>query len=87
MVSAQLPAMFWRRDNLKGQSFYIGLSILLGDISGYFMIVYGAEEMPGRIHMNLMNALFAGILSTNLLYVTLLYRRCVRDGLNPWKNW
>ncbi len=87
VVSAQLPAMFWRRNSLKGQSFYIGLSILLGDISGYFMIYFCHEQMPERIHMNLMNALFAGILATNVLYVTLLYRRCVQEGLNPWKNW
>lgn len=87
VVSAQLVAMYWRRDSLKGQSFYIGLSILIGDLSGYFMIVFVSEQLPGQIHMNLMNALFAGILATNLLYVVLLYRRCQRDGLNPWKNW
>lgn len=87
VVSAQLPAMFWRRNSLKGQSFYIGLSILLGDISGYFMIHFASEQLPGQIHMNLMNALFAGILATNVLYVTLLYRRCVQERLNPWKNW
>jgi len=84
VVSAQMVAMYWRRDSLKGQSFWIGVCILLGDISGYLMICYASIKYPGRIQMDLMNALAVGILGANLLYVVLIYRRCVREGLNPW---
>jgi hypothetical protein len=69
MMSAMFIAMLYRRNDLSGQSLYIGIFKMIGTILP--SILFYARN-PGSI---LMNSLYISIFILDLVYVGLLYAR------------
>ena len=83
MMSILFIAMLLRRNNLKGQSLYIALCMLLGNV-GAFLWIKDFPDTPPRMNpdMNLAFALCTWFV--NSAYVVLVYQKCRSQGLNPW---
>ena len=80
-----LIAMLLRRNSLKGQSFYIALFMLVGNIFGYFMSLQ-PNPTPPQVADIYIHVMFACILPLHVAYLILVYRQCRLDGVNPWRR-
>jgi len=80
-----LNAMILRRNSVKGQSCYIALFMLIGNIFGYFMSLQ-PNPTPPQVPDLFIHALFANMLLLHALYLGLVYRQCRLDGVKPWRR-
>jgi len=87
LLSILFVAMILRRGNVLGQSFYIALLMLLGDICGAGMIAIGAKELNPPSSVILMYPIWVSILCANVIYCVLVWRMTKAAGLNPWRRW
>lgn len=86
LLSALLVAMLVRRDNVRGQSIYIGLLVLFGDVAGWAMNHIAHAEVQPNIPILWVNAANACIVACNLVYLDLYRRICRRDGVPLWSR-
>lgn len=86
LLSAQLPALLVRRNRVTGQSLYIGIFVLLGDLAGWAMNHIAKAASQPNIPILWVNAANVCIIACNLLYLALYWRVCRRDGVNPWRR-
>ena len=86
LLSAQLVAMLVRRDNVRGQSIYIGLLVLLGDVAGWAMNHIAHAEVQPNIPILWVNAANVCIVACNVVYLVLYWRISRRDGVDPWSR-
>ncbi len=95
LMSILFIAMLLRRDSAQGQSLYIALGMLLGNIAAYVWVknfpspaLYYPHSTPQPPSMaasiNLMMMLLTGFF--NVIYAVLIYRTLKRDGINPWRH-
>lgn len=87
LLSILMLCMLFRRDSVKGQSFYIGLFILLGDVAGYFMTLIAKQTVQDNIWIPWVNTVNAIIIGCNIVYLILYVQVARRDGVNPWTRW
>jgi hypothetical protein len=83
MMSILFIAMLLRRGSVKGQSCYIALFMLLGNVSAYLWCKYFPDTPPlldPRVNL----AFLATTGFFNATYLVLLYRKCREQGINPW---
>lgn len=85
IAAALLIAMILRRNNPKGQSCYIAVFMLVGNIFGYFMSLQPTPTPP-QVPDIFIHVFFANILALNAVYVGLVYRQCRLAGINPWRR-
>lgn len=85
LLSALFIAMILRRRSVRGQSFYIALCILVGNIFAWPTWVLSASSVP-RPPTLLGHTCFACIVFLNLIYAALVYRQCRLDGVTPWRR-
>jgi hypothetical protein len=73
-------AMFYSRNSLQGQTFYIALFMALGNVMAYlFNYLVFAGDVPIVITVF---AFWAAVF--NFTYVFLMYNKCRELGVNPW---
>ena len=86
MGSCLYISMIIRRDSVKGQSLYIGLLMLIGDLAG---------NLPGLITQKLsqenspvlwLNIIVSSLVVLRVFYIYLYFVVAKRDGVNPWKR-
>lgn len=84
LVAFLMVAMALRRPHLRGQSFLIGLLLLLGNLpSPYLTFGYPTPNPPP---WRMVVAVYTCILPLNILYVALLFLKCRKAGVNPWRQ-
>jgi hypothetical protein len=96
-MSALFVAMLVRRKGVRGQSLYIALAKLLGTFVAFLLAIhwapaYGPAVVDHQIRVPtpmppLVVWVYPPIFALDLLYAVLVYRRCVADGINPWRRW
>lgn len=82
MMGILFIAMLTSRRDLRGQSLYIALFMMLGNLGAFLFDITAAPRMPA-----LVNVLVLCSLSVNALYAVLVYRKSRELGLNPWRRW
>ena len=80
MMSILFVAMYLRRNDLSGQSFYIGLFKLIGTMST-FLSNFMLDPKQW-----LFNLICLGIFIYDCTYVTMLYQKYRNLGRNPWRE-
>jgi hypothetical protein len=81
MMGLLFIALITSRGDLRGQSFYIALFMLLGNVGAFLFDLTAASTMPALIYV-----LVAATLSVNAAYVLMVYRKARELGLNPLKH-
>lgn len=82
MMSILFIAMLISRDDLRGQSLYIALFMMLGNLGAFLFDMTAAPRMP-----MLVNYLVLFSLSLNAAYAVMVYRKARLLGINPWRRW
>lgn len=82
MMGLLFIAMHFSRGDLRGQSIYIALFMMLGNLGAYFFDITAAPRMPGVV-----NVLVLLSLTVNGIYVVMLYLKARAMGVNPWRRW
>lgn len=81
-----LPVMLIRRNSIRGQSIYIAILILVGDLGGFFATVWAQANLDTNLPAGWMYAINLYVLPCHLFYVWLVWWVARRDGINPWKR-
>ena len=82
-----LLAMILRRNNVRGQSFYIGLCLLLGNACGWNQTLQAQESLQPNVPVLWVHVSYSIILLTCIIYLAVYVHVCRRDGINPWTRW
>ncbi len=96
MMSILFVAMVLRRDDVRGQSIYIGIAKLLGSLFAFVLALFWsprslhehwASLLPDAYHpiAPLLVTLYCGIFLFDVLYVALLWAKHRDLGVSPWK--
>ncbi len=80
IMSVLFVVLFYRRDNLEGQSFYIALNKWLGSLAAYGFMLADGIQTP------VVNVLYAIVFIFDVAYMVLVYRQCRSLGINPWRR-
>lgn len=86
VYSTLLPVMLIRRNSLAGQSIYIALLILIGDIGGLFATAYAQAHLETPLPAQWMIAVNIYVLPCHVLYVGLIWWMARRDGIRVWRR-
>jgi len=86
IYSTLLVAMIIRRNNVKGQSLYIGIFIFVSDILGYVLALHVQSSVQMDVPRTWVHASWIYILLANIFYIALYYVVARRGGINPWKR-
>lgn len=80
MMGVLLINMLITREGVSGQSFYIGLFMLLGNFFAYILwIVLGGAS-------GLITVLYVNIFIVNVVYIIMYYRKAKMININPWRR-
>ena len=80
-------AMLFRRNSVRGQSFYIGLFILLGNACGWNQTLLAQRDLQPNIPVLWVHVSYATILFAGVIYLAVYTYVARRDGINPWTRW
>lgn len=86
VYSTLLPVMAIRRNSVRGQSLYIALLILIGDLAGFVTTLYAQNHGTTVTPMGWFWAVNAVVIPLHVFYVVLVWWLCRRDGINPWRR-
>lgn len=78
MMGLLFIAMIISRDNLAGQSFYIALFMLLGNVCAFLFDLSAASRLTTLLYV-----LVGASLTVNAIYLLMVYRKARELGLNP----
>ena len=86
LYSTLLIAMIIRRDSVKGQSLYIALLILVGDVLGFAITPYSRIHFQPDVPLAWIFTCGAYIVIANVIYLVLYMYIARRDGVSLWKR-
>lgn len=86
LLSVAMVGMLLRRDNVKGQSLYIGLLVLIGNISGWMMNLIAKTTVAPNISIPWVMTTNTLIIIANLIYLALFIQVARRDEVNIWRR-
>lgn len=84
LMSVLFIAMLMRRDSVRGQSLYIASAMLLGNFFAFLWVKYIPNETTITQQLNLVMMLLTVFF--NVIYIALVYKKLVSEGINPWKR-
>lgn len=87
LLSVLLVGMILRRDSVKGQSLYIALLILVGNISGWVMNLIAHQTVQANISIPWVTTTNVLIVLSNIVYLLLYLKVARRDGVPLWSRW
>ena len=82
MMGVLFIALLTSRDSVQGQSFYIALFMMLGNVGAFLFDIFATPSLPGLLYV-----LVVVSLTLNLIYTVMIYRKSQALGLNPWRRW
>lgn len=80
MMSILFVFMMLRRDDVAGQSVYIGISKWLGSLAAYAFMLADGIQTP------VVNVLYAIVFIFDVFYIWQVYVRSREEGHNPWRR-
>lgn len=83
LMSILYISMLVRRDSVKGQSLYIALFMLLGNVPAYFWVEHFPDK-TGTLDSRMNFAITVATCFFNVVYIVMIYRKCRLQGINPW---
>lgn len=86
LLSVLMVGMILRRDSVRGQSFYIGVLVLLGDVCGWVMNLIAHQTVQPNISIPWVHTTNVLIVACNLIYLWLFLRVARRDGVDPFRR-
>ncbi len=86
LLSVLMVGMILRRDSVRGQSLYIGLFVLLGDICGWVMNLIAKQTVEPNISVPWVHTVNVLIVAANILYILLFLQVARRDGIDPFRR-
>lgn len=96
IMSILFVAMIIRRDSIAGQSLYIALGKFLGTFVAFILAIHWAPAFGTAVVDHQLRAptpmpplvpwIYPTIFVFDLLYVYLVYQKCRREGVNPWRR-
>ncbi|MGE3308382.1 MAG: hypothetical protein AB7O66_00310 [Limisphaerales bacterium] len=85
MMAILFPALLLRRNSLKGQSLWIAIAMLGGNIWAWVWVKTYPDNPPNAvINPAINNLFFIATCSFNALYAVLVHRRAKELQINPW---
>jgi hypothetical protein len=85
MMAILFIAMLLRRNSLKGQSIYIALAMVLGNIFAYLWCAY-FPDTPPLLDPSVNRAFLVATGFFNVVYVVMIWQKSRALGVNPWKR-
>ncbi|MDX1612948.1 MAG: hypothetical protein R3300_01485 [Candidatus Promineifilaceae bacterium] len=82
MMGVLFIALITSRDNVQGQSFYIALFMMLGNVGAFLFDIFATISLPGLLYV-----LVVVSLTLNLIYAIMVYRKSQALGLDPLRRW
>ncbi len=86
LLSVLMVGMILRRDSVRGQSFYIGFFVLVGNISGWVMNLIAHQTVEPNISVPWVHTTNVLILLSNLIYLGLYLHIARREGIAPLRR-
>ena len=86
LLSVLLVAMLVRRNDVRGQSLYIALAVLFGNVCGFFMNLIAHQTVQPGIPIPWVVTANAVIVGCNILYIGLFLHVARRDGVDPLRR-
>lgn len=85
-INGAMCAMLVRRNSVRGQSAWIAVFILLGNLAGYFQLqVYPLPPpLPPRLLLHVFPLVATAL---GVAYLALVIDQSRREGLRPWSRW
>ncbi len=84
VMSILFIAMLKRRDSVRGQSLYIALAMLFGNIAAFIWVKYMPDQNTLTPTLNLTMMLLT--IPFNVAYAVLIYQKLKAEGIDPWKR-
>ncbi|GAB4194934.1 MAG: hypothetical protein Tsb002_26960 [Wenzhouxiangellaceae bacterium] len=85
-LSVALVGMLLRRNSVRGQSLYIGLLVLVGNIAGWMMNLIAKTTVAPNISVPWVMTTNTLIILANVIYLVLFIHVARRDGINIWRR-
>jgi CDP-diglyceride synthetase len=86
LLSVLLVGMILRRNDVRGQSLYIGLLVLVGDVCGWVMNLIAHQTVETSIPVPWVHTTNILIVAANVLYIGLYVQVARRDGVPLWRR-
>lgn len=80
MMSILFVFMIYRRGNVDGQSIYIAISKWLGTVAAYGFMLADGIQTP------VVNVLYAIVFVFDVIYIKMVYDKCLEQGIDPWRR-
>ena len=98
LMSVLFVAMLLNRNDIRGQSLYVGLLKWLGTLGAITAVIVASPPnvltaFTGVLPeywtppSTLMLVMYAIIFIFDWIYIVAVYHMCRRDGINPWMRW
>ena len=84
LLSVLMVGMILRRDDVRGQSLYIGVLILVGNISGWVMNLIAKQTVETNISVPWVHTTNSMIVLANVIYIVLFLQIARREDINPF---
>jgi hypothetical protein len=92
--AAMFLALLLRRGSVRGQSVYIALAMLLGNLCTLYLVLQPFPHLPPpeppappETPPVLVKSLFAVLLPLNVAYVVMIIAQCRKEGVAVWRRW
>lgn len=82
MMGLLFIALLTSRGNVQGQSFYIALFMMLGNVGAFLFDIFATPQLPGLLYV-----LVVLSLTVNGIYAVMVYRKSRELGLDPLRRW
>ena len=86
LLSVLMVGMILRRNSVRGQSLYIGLLMLAGNISGWVMNLIAKQTVQPNISIPWVHTTNVLIVAANVLYILLFLQVARRDGIAAFRR-
>jgi len=86
LLSVLMLAMILRRNSVNGQSFIIGIAVLVGDVCGWAMNLIAYQTVDDSISVPWVNLINIILIACNVAYLFLYMKIAKRDGIPLWKR-
>lgn len=97
IMSILFVAMIIRRDSVEGQSLPIAIGKFLGTLVAFVLAIrwspaFGTALVDHRLRAPtpmppLVPWIYPLIFVFDVLYIRLVYRKCIESGISPWRRW
>ncbi|MDC7126672.1 MAG: hypothetical protein PQJ46_13965 [Spirochaetales bacterium] len=90
LMSILYVGLIIKRGSVAGQSIYIAIAKLIGTVFADlpFILFPKSQLTPGSPNSDelLFPYMYGVILIFDIIYVVLVFKRCKKEGINPWKR-